>query len=83
MKKNYAKVDNKFVTAIILYAGAADKLFYNEDGKTDPVSNAELQELFLQGVVVVKTGVYYRPIALKDNGLVCYDGTTATTFKAA
>lgn len=82
MERIYAKVDDKFVTAIVLYAGASEKLFYNKDAKTEPVAKKDLQALFMQGVVIVKNGVYYRPLALKTEGLVCHDGTTATTFKA-
>ncbi len=78
----YAHADEKFVMTTMLYANSSDKLFYNEDAKTEPVKNADLKELFTKGVTVTKSGVVYKPIALKTNNLIAHDGTAAVTFKA-
>lgn len=78
----YATADEKFSMTTMLYANASDKLFYNEDAKTEPVKNADLNELFTKGVTVTKSGVVYKPIALKTNDLIAYDGTSAVTFEA-
>lgn len=80
----YAKADEKFVKAIVLYANGSKALFYDKEAKTDKVAKADLQDLFLKGVVVFMTDTYYKPVCLKTTGLIASDGTsTAVTFTAA
>lgn len=78
----YAKADEKFVKAVVLYADASKALFYDKEAKTDKVSKADLQELFTTGVVIVMNKEFYAPICLKSTGLISYDGTQAVTFTA-
>lgn len=80
----YAKADEKFVKAIVLYANGSKALFYDKEAKTDKVAKADLQDLFLKGVVIFMTDTYYKPVCLKSTGLIASDGTsTAVTFTAA
>lgn len=86
MKKNnvYAKADEKFVKTTVLYANASKALFYDKEAKADKVTKAELEELFLKGMVVFMSDVYYTPVCLKSTGLIACDGTTTfVTFTAA
>lgn len=85
MKKDnvYAKSDEKFVKTVILYADGSDKLFYDAAAKVDKVATADLKDLFLKGVTIMKDSVYYSGICLKTNTIIGYDGTTAKTFKPA
>mgnify|MGYP000316630723 CR=1 FL=1 len=85
IKKNkiYARADEKFVKAVVLYANSTDKLFYDEAAKTDKVVAADLTDLFLKGVVIKKDNVYYRGICLKTNQIIGHDGTDQKTFGLA
>lgn len=86
MKKEniYARADEKFVKITVLYANASKALFYDKEAKTDKVMKADLEDLFLKGVVVFMTDTYYKPVCLKSTGLIANDGTTtAVTFTAA
>lgn len=85
MKKDnvYAKSDEKFVKTTILYADSSKKLFYDKAAKNDKVMKADLTDLFLKGVNVFMTDIYYTPVCLKTTGLIANDGTTtAVTFTA-
>lgn len=85
MKKHnvYARVDEKFVKAVILYADSSKKLYYNVEA-TDKVANADLLNLFLGGIVIFMSDKYYTPVFYSSAGLVANDGTsTALTFTAA
>lgn len=85
-KKNkvYARADEKFVKTTVLYANASKALFYDKEAKTDKVMKADLEDLFLKGMVVFMSDVYYKPVCLKSTGLIANDGTaTAVTFTAA
>lgn len=80
----YAKADEKFVKTTVLYANSSKVLFYDKEAKLDKVKKDELKDLFLKGVVVFMTDVYYIPVCLKSTGLIANDGTaTAVTFTAA
>lgn len=79
----YAREDEKFVKATVLYANGSKALFYDKAAKVDKVAKADLEELFLKGVIVFMTDVYYTPACLKTTGLIAYDGTQAVTFTAA
>lgn len=79
----YAKSDEKFVKTLVLYADSSDKLFYDKAAKADAVQKDDLLDLFMKGVTVFKTDVYYKPVAFKESGIVGYDGTSAVTFTAA
>lgn len=85
IKKNkiYARADEKFVKAVVLYANSNDKLYYDEAAKTDKVVAADLTDLFLKGVVIKKDNAYYRGICLKTNQIIGHDGTAQKTFGLA
>lgn len=78
----YAKVDEKFVKTVVLYANGSKVLFYDKEAKTDKVAKTDLQELFTKGVMVVMSDNFYKPVCLKAEGLISYDGTEAVTFTA-
>lgn len=78
----YAKVDEKYVKTVVLYADSSKALFYDKAAKTDKVKKAELKELFLKGVAVVYNNDHYKPVCLKDEGLISHDGSAAVTFTA-
>ncbi len=78
----YAKVDEKFVKTVVLYANGSKALFYDKEAKTDKVAKTDLQELFVKGVTVVMNEEFYKPVCLKDEGLISYDGSAAVTFTA-
>ena len=79
-----SRYDERFVKTTILYANSSKALFYDKEAKTDKVKKDELTDLFLKGVVVFMTDVYYKPVCLKSTGLIANDGTTtAVTFTAA
>lgn len=78
-----ATYDEKYVKAVILYANSSKALFYDKEAKVDKVAKADLNDLFLKGVVVLMTDAYYTPVCLKSTGLVAHDGTQAVTFTAA
>ena len=78
-----ATYDEKYVKAVILYANSSKALFYDKEAKVDKVAKADLNDLFLNGVVVLMTDTYYTPVCLKSTGLVAHDGTQAVTFTAA
>lgn len=80
----YATADEKFVKALVLYADSSKALFYDKEANVDKVMKADLQDLFLKGVVVFMTDTYYKPVCLNSTGLIANDGTTsAVTFTAA
>lgn len=80
----YAREDETFVKTLVLYANGSGALYYDEAATTDKVLKADLTDLFLKGITVVKAGVYYKPVCLKTTGLIACDGTsTAVTFTAA
>lgn len=83
-KKNiYATADEKFVKTTVVYANASKALYYDKEAKTDKVMKADLEELFLNGMAVFMSDIYYKPICLKTNTLIANDGTaTAVTFTA-
>lgn len=84
MEKIYANGDEKFVKTTVLYANGSKALYYDKAAKTDKVMKNDLQDLFLKGVVVFMSDVYYKPVCLKSTGLIANDGTaTAVTFTAA
>lgn len=79
----YAHADEKFVKTTMLYANGSKELFYDEATTAEKVKKADLTRLFLAGVTIVLSGVYYKPVCLKEAGLIAYDGTTtALTFTA-
>lgn len=79
----FARADEKFVKTTLLYADSSDKLFYDAAAKTDKVLQADLLDLFLKGVTVVKSGVYYKALCFKTNSIIGHDGTSAKTFTPA
>lgn len=75
-----ANYEEKYVKTVILYADSSDKLFYDKTAKVDKVTKEDLKELFMKGVTIIKNDVYYKPICLKTEGVIGYDGASAVTF---
>ena len=62
--KVYANADEKFVKATIIYADINDTLYHDVDC-TVPVLTTEIEELFLNGMVIRDhDGVYCAPSSL-------------------
>lgn len=78
-----AGYDDKYVKTVVLYANSSKALFYDKESKVDKVAKDDLKDLFLKGVVVFMSDIYYAPVCLKSTGLVAHDGTQAVTFTAA
>ncbi len=85
MKKEniYAKADEKYVKTTVLYANGSKALFYDKEATADKVMKADLQDLFMKGVVVFMTDTHYAPVCVNSKGLIAHDGTQAVTFTAA
>ena len=63
MKKLFAKANEKFVKAVVLYPDQSNVLCYDSEA-TDKVPAAMLKNLFEKGLVLVHTDdVDYRPTA--------------------
>lgn len=77
----YARVDEKNVKTVMLYANSSKALFYDAEAKTDKVKAAELQNLFVKGCVISQSGKLYKPVCFTSAGLIVCDGTsTFLTF---
>lgn len=75
-----ARYDEKYIKTVILYADGSDKLFYDKSAKVNKVAKEDLKDLFMKGITIFKSDVYYKPICLKTEGVVGHDGTSAVTF---
>lgn len=85
MKKEniYAREDEKFVKAVVLHANEANKLFYDA-AVTEAVKSADLKNLFLKGIAVVKGDVCFKPFQCGAESVHAYDvsASAAITFTA-
>lgn len=66
MKKLYAKANEKFVKAVVLYADSSNVLCY-DSAKTDKVPADMVKNLFDKGLILVVTSDgEYRPFLFTD-----------------
>lgn len=66
MKKIYAKANEKFVKAVVLYADSESVLCYDSEA-TDKVPADVVKNLFEKGLVLVSTATAeYKPVTLED-----------------
>ena len=80
----YARVDEKNVKTVMLYANSSKALFYDAEAKTDKVKTEDLQNLFVKGCVISQSGKLYKPVCFTNAGLIACDGTsTFLTFTGA
>lgn len=80
MKKTYVyeHANDVHVAAVIVYANGG-KAYYDE-AFTEPVTPAELKDLFLKGTLVIDTdGSLYRAFGYTSAGAVYEGGTVAGT----
>lgn len=69
MTKVYGDANDKYVSAIIVFVGEGNALFYDE-AKTIPVPAEDCLNLFIKGVVAVKEGTYYKPVSCTTEGVI-------------
>lgn len=63
MNKIYHDSDEKFVSAVVLYADADDGHVFFDEKKSQGVSKDELFDLYLKGLaVVVLDNEYFKPV---------------------
>ena len=77
----YAHVDEKFVKTVLVYANGSNVLFYDEAFE-NAVSTEDLADLFLKGITVVTADAYLAALAYSEEGVTCYDGSSALVFTA-
>lgn len=66
MKKIYAKANEKFVKAVVLYANDSNVLCY-DSAKTDKVPADMVKNLFEKGLILVSTAAgEYKPTLFTD-----------------
>ena len=67
MKKIFDDAKDKYVNGVVMYPNASAVLHYDAEATKEPVSAAELKELFEKGLVIVETddGIF-RPTMFSD-----------------
>lgn len=78
MDKILTKYDDNGVLAIVLYAGAENKLYFDAK-KTEGVKTAELEDLFYRNLVVKTDSGITKAVELSNGTLVAGN---AKQFKA-
>lgn len=80
----YAKSEEKFVKAVVIYADSDDGHVFYDAAKSIKIPKAELQDLFMKRCIVHFSDAYYIPAQFKDNGtdasIVVVNDTTNYTF---
>lgn len=76
-----ATYDEKFVKTVVLFADSSKNLYYDTNCQ-EAVAKADLNDLFLTGVVVFVGHSFFAPVCLdaETGSLVAHDGTQAVTF---
>ena len=83
MKPHYETGYDLHVANYVAYAHT-DKKLYEDEAHKVKVKQADMEKAFKLGRLMVVDGAKtYLPIALLAAGVVCYDGTTATTYTVA
>lgn len=70
----YNDACDKNVATRIVYADDSNKLFYDEQ-HTKEVAAEDAMNLFVKGVVAVKSGVYYKAISCTEVGVINFGFT--------
>ena len=70
-KKLFISGDNKNVAATVIYTTNGTKFFYDAAGKV-AVNAEDMFDLFIEGVVAVKAGVYYKPTSCTEAGVITF-----------
>lgn len=89
MSKNvvYAKSEEKYAKAVVIYADADDGHVFYDAGKSVKIPKAELENLFMKRCLVHYNNAYHAPARFKDNGadasVVIVDDTSNYTFYSA
>lgn len=73
----YARVDEKFVKTVVVYANSSKVLFFDAEFK-NPVLTTELQDLFLKGITISVDSALHMPVSYTSAGVVLADSTTYT-----
>lgn len=76
VEKLYAKANEKFAKAVVLYPNSSNVLYFDEAATEEPVTTAELEYLATIGAAVVKKGTAIARV-------VTYDNNTAVAFDAS
>lgn len=77
----YAKVDEKNVMTLKVYANEANVLFYDAEHKKAVLTDI-VEDLFLKGLTVVSGAKLLKAIAFVGGKVVCYDGEAKAEFTA-
>lgn len=68
MTTNFIDAADKYVAAKIVYGKAADSKIYLEAAFTNQAPQAEVEDAFMKGVLLVKVGdAFFKPIKLAGN----------------
>lgn len=68
MTTNFIDAADKYVAARIVYGKAADSKIYLEAAYTNQAPQAEVEDAFLKGVLLVKVGdAYFKPVSISGN----------------
>lgn len=80
----YAKSEEKFVKAVVIYADSDDGHVFYDSAKSVKITKDELKDLFMKRCVVHFNDAYHTPAQFKDNGadasIVVVDDTSNYTF---
>ena len=76
MKKIFQDAKDKYVTAVIVFAKAADHKLYDDAEFTTQSKEAVVKDAFLKGVLVVASGTAFVRPGKVDGNEVDVNGTT-------
>lgn len=87
MKKIFQDAKDKYVTALIVFGKAADSKLYEDAEYTKQVDQADVEDAFEKGVLMVVVGTAeYRPVKVAGNKVTIVDissgSVTASEFQA-
>ena len=70
-EKLFIDGNDKNVAATVIYTANGTKYTYDAAGKME-VKAADMFNLFVKGVVVVKESVYYKPTSCTEAGVIAF-----------
>lgn len=73
----YARVDEKFVKTVVVYANSGKVLFCDEAFE-HPVLTTELKDLFLKGITISVDDALHMPVSYTEAGVALADSTVYT-----
>ena len=74
-EKLFIDGDDKNVAATVIYTTNGTKYTYDSAGKNE-VNAADMFDLFIKGVVAVKSNVYYKPTSCTKAGTISFPFTS-------